>query len=170
VPPPVSLGVYARARPVLSWALRPLGYSRPKCPRKSVSLLLTLLVLSSEPPYDDSEAEPQGLQAFRTWRFPPKRAPARMAFPTDGPALPFWASTCSGLFFRLGYPTSLARCQHALLAADVLPPNGRQRTRYGAARGDSLTTVVANSCQVTVIVTGKLDRNLIFPLASRRIG
>jgi hypothetical protein len=125
VPPPVSLGVYARAGPILSWALRPLGHSRPKCPRKSVSLFLTPLVLSSGQPHDYPEAEPQGFQAFRTWRFPPKRAPARMAFSTDGPALPFWVSTRSGLFFRLRHPTSLARYQQALLAADVLPPNGR---------------------------------------------
>jgi hypothetical protein len=60
------------------------------------------LALSSRRLCSRPEPEPQGFGARQTRHFPPKRAPACLAFLTDDRTLPFWTFASCGLFFHLG--------------------------------------------------------------------
>lgn len=91
----------------------------------SFSLAPTLPALSCAPRLHDPQPEPRGSYFRRPGFFPPKRAPARLTFPTDCHPLPLEKVDPLRTIFSSQGPPAFTRLELPLLAADRLPPNGR---------------------------------------------
>jgi hypothetical protein len=162
VPPPASLDVYSRAGPHALLGLSTFRALPPEEPE--AGLLSPTSPLPFFPPNGLAAARERNLRGFRLFRpgisLRRGRRPV-WPFPPTALCCPLGSPPAAGYFFASGTQAPLRELEMALLAADVLPPNGRQRTRFGAARGSLAAVAPAVHTNFTRI-TGQLVFEFVF--------